>query len=93
MKQFITIEKSNNLQALGFPAWEVYDISDLLAILPKSIHNINGDNYLNIIAARNRWIVIYQDRISCHELRRVSDRELVDALYNMIITLKNDCIL
>lgn len=93
MKQFTTQEQTDKLNELGFGNLSEYSIGNLIEILPKQIKNINGNNNLNIFFTLNRWHIVYQNHHTFYELRRVSDKELVDALYKMVVKLKDDCIL
>lgn len=78
----------------GWPElYQSYDIGELMEMLPKSINNIYGNNNLNIFFARNYWHIVYLNHHTNYELRRVSEQELIDALYKMVVKLKEDCIL
>lgn len=93
MKQYIRQEQTDKLNELEFGNLSEYNIGDLIEILPKQIKNINGNNNLNIFFARNYWHIVYLNHHTNYDLRRVSDKELIDALYKMVVKLKEDCIL
>lgn len=93
MKQYTTQEQTDKLNELGLGNLAEYDIGELIDFLPKTIKNINGNNYLNIFFARNYWHIVYLDHKTNYDLRRTSDSELIDALYMMIVRLKEDCII
>ena len=93
MKQYIRQEQTDKLNELEFGNLSEYNIGDLIEILPKQIKNINGNYNLNIFFARNRWHIVYMNHHNSYELRRASDEELIDALYKMVVKLKEDCIL
>lgn len=93
MRQNTKIEQTHKLNELRIGNLSEYSIADLIEIRPKQIKNINGNNNLNIFFALNRWHIVYMNYHTYYELRGVSDKELVDALYKMIVKLKDDCIL
>lgn len=93
MRQYTTQEQTDRLNKLEFGNLSEYSIGNLIEILPKTIKNINGNNNLNIFFARNYWHIVYMNHHTYYELRRVEDKELIDALYKMVVKLKEDCIL
>ena len=93
MIQYTTQEQTDKLNELEFGNFSEYGIGSHIDILPKQIKNINGNNNLNIFFALNRWHIVYMNHHTSYELRRVSDEELIDALYKMAVKLKDDCIL
>lgn len=93
MRQYTKIEQTHKLNELRIGNLSEYSIGDLIEILPKQIKNINGNNNLNIFFTLNRWHIVYMNHHTYYELRRASDEELIDALYKMIVKLKNVCIL
>ena len=91
MKQYLTKQQTKELIKLGMPLPD--SIGELIEMLPKSINNIDGNNNLNIFFARNYWHIVYLNHYTNYEFRRVSEQELIDALYKMVVKLKEDCIL
>ena len=95
MRKYTTQEQTDKLNELNIHplVFSKYSIGDLIEMLPKIIKNIDGNNYLNIFFARGYWHIIYINHHSNYELKRESDKELADALYKMVVNLKDDSIL
>lgn len=103
MRQFTTPEQTAKLIELGFEKpriaagvtkWDGYEpictgcytIGELIEMLPPTITSIKGrDNFLLIEHFYNEFRVRYGGR---PDLLLITDEELVDALYNTIVKLK-----
>lgn len=90
MKRFTNSEQTAKLIELGFMepigSWEtsdnVYSIGELIEMLPAKIDG----TYCNIDRCGQRsWAISYDPMIYC-----CNCAELVDALYDMIVKLKED---
>ena len=106
MKQFLDEVQTAHLISLGFPKPKSvskltldldmdtipsfnYSIGELLEFLPKQIENENElPKVLEIHTCRNYWIVYYSN------FRKIGyyyhSKELIDAIYNMVVELKKD---
>ena len=90
MKQYTDYEQTHNLVAWGFPVpltldkdgYNAYTIGGLIELM-------EGDNYIEVrrTPTRQSYGVICYHRPSRKTIRGCKYRELVDALYAMIITL------
>ena len=90
MKQYTTPEQTAKLIELGFMepigSWEtsdnVYSIGELIEMLPAKIDG----TYCNIDRCGQRsWAISYDPMIYC-----CNCAELVDALYDMVVKLKEE---
>lgn len=90
MKQYTTSEQTAKLIELGFMepigSWEtsdnVYSIGELIEMLPAKIDG----TYCNIDRCGQRsWAISYDPMIYC-----CNCAELVDALYDMVVKLKEE---
>lgn len=90
MKQYTTSEQTAKLIELGFMepigSWEtsdnVYSIGELIEMLPAKIDG----TYCNIDRCGQRsWVISYDPMIYC-----CNCAELVDALYDMVVKLKEE---
>ena len=107
MKMYTTPEQTTKLIELGFekPKSEVkaeqagecawynltYSIGELIEMLPTAIET--GDGYaLSIYHNRAEWMVSYDDNGVYLPIYSTEKDELIDALYEMIINLKEDAI-
>ncbi|MBO7221232.1 MAG: hypothetical protein J6V21_08665 [Alistipes sp.] len=105
MKQCTTTEQTAKLIKLGFekPKSEVrseggiftsnarkaYSIGELIEMLPKEITNVGLTDSLSIFTDHNKmWTVEYSNVLG--ELLSTYRTELIDALYDMIIKLKEE---
>ena len=104
MKQYTTNEQTTKLIGLGFEKPRVlyfgnktigdyaYTIGELIEMLPKSIshpHNTLLKFYLAISFLQSeQWYVDYETCDSA--LYSVAKSELVDALYEMVVKLKEE---
>lgn len=96
MRQHTTHEQTDKLLELGFPCptthdkdyFKVYTIGGLMEIL-------EGDNFVQVrrTPTRHGYGVICYNRPSKKTIRGVKYKELVDALYAMILILKEEEIL
>ena len=69
-----------------------YSIGELIEMLPKTITNGGFENelhlYINLYINQGDWLVEYSDFMG--ELYATMRKELVDALYEMILRLKEE---
>lgn len=95
MKQYLTPDQTAKLIELGLPspksrehAWDTYaySIGELIEMLPSHIkHGDRGFiSYLSIAPYAQGWKVAYT------HIYIMLDSELIDALYEMIVKLKED---
>lgn len=102
MKQYTTPEQTTKLIEQGFAepksevkaeqagdyAWynPAYSIGELIEILPEIIRTCLGIGRLEIrnVASAGLWQVVYIGGYRCQR------RELIDALYEMLVTLKGE---
>lgn len=101
MKQYLSPEQTAKLIELGFekprvamPKFEWkdgepqfhYTIGELIEMLPEMIRTYLGIGRLEIrnVASAGLWQVVYIGGYRCH------CRELIDALYDMILKLKEE---
>lgn len=106
MRQYTTPEQTAKLIELGFekpkmaapalkwvdgePTFEPqYTIGELIEMLPKHIFPNGLCLDLQILANQNLWVVKYT-AIFYGEFYRFCSEELFDALYNMIVKLKEE---
>lgn len=66
-----------------------YSIGELIEMLPKRITNSKATFLLNIKAIHGGWRVNYQGLRSL-SIRKCESSELVDALYQMTVKLKEE---
>ena len=102
MKQYITPEQTAKLIELGFDTPRnffeslafadksrcAYSIGELIEMLPMSITNVGFVNELHIYINQGDWLVEFSDFMG--ELYSTMRSELVDALYDMVIKLKDE---
>ena len=103
MKQNLDEQQTARLLELGFekptmknipmPEGEVneewYSIGELIKILPKEINNNTLPDTLSIYIDHNKmWVVDYSSVLGA--IHSICCTELIDALYEMIIKLKED---
>ena len=103
MKQYLTPEQTSKLMELGFkkptmknipmPEGEVneegYSIGELIKMLPKEINNDILLDTLSIYIDHNKmWVVDYSNILGA--IYSICHTELIDALYEIIIKLKED---
>lgn len=100
MKQFTTPEQTAKLIELGVEkpkGWITidfddatgdYSIGELLSFLPKEIDYNGFNNTLHIFVNQVGWNVEYSDFLG--ELCSVYRAELIDALYDMVVKLKEE---
>lgn len=103
MKQYLSLEQTAKLIALGFekptmkniplPEGEVneewYSIGELIEMLPKSLKVNDCYFTLTISAEIDNWLVEYVD-IAYGSQAYVRDVELIDALFAEIVMLKQE---
>ena len=69
-----------------------YTIGELIEMLPKTITNGGFENelhlYINLYINQGDWLVEYSDFMG--ELYATMRKELVDALYEMVVKLKEE---
>jgi hypothetical protein len=104
MKQYTTPEQTAKLIELGFMepheedmeisdahgivCFPAYNIGDLVEMLPKKVTDKHGhDAILQMTCFNGEWRVKYA---GAYDLGLMIARELVDALYYMIIQLKEE---
>ena len=104
MKQYTTPEQTAKLIELGFEkpksmngehnGWQfmptpAYSIGELIEMLPTAIEI--GDGYaLSIYHNRAEWMVSYDDNGVYLPIYSTEKDELIDALYDMAIKLKEE---
>ena len=100
MKLVTTPQETARLMKMGCPfpqslqyAWgitrdEAYSIGELIDFLPKKIEGAD----LDIFTGRSQWFVRYENRRMnpCAAVRQWESRELVDALYDAVVKLKEE---
>lgn len=105
MKQYLSPEQTAKLIELGFekPKGEVkaeqagdyawynpaYSIGELLSFLPPIIPQGSG-YYINITHDSVSWVIDYQQHGDTQYKYIVSDVELIDAIFDMAIKLKEE---
>lgn len=106
MKQYLTPKQTAKLIELGFEkpryycadkyfltqvGFEAinYSIGELIEMLPKHIHLDGLCLDLHIYANQHLWVVGYSG-LFCEKCYRFCSRELADALYDMILRLKEE---
>ncbi len=73
----------------GISVAKAYSIGELIEMLPKEITNAGLANILSIYIDHNKmWMVEYSDFLG--ELLSTYRTELIDALYDMIVKLKEE---
>jgi hypothetical protein len=103
MKQYTTPEQTAKLIELGFEKpknivegelysdiYFAYSIGELIEMLPKVI-DCDYDTYNLQIEARSNWKVCYVKNGMIED--SCDSSELIDALYNMIVKLKEEKVL
>lgn len=102
MKQTTTTEQTFTLIKLGFDKPKhfiegptfldsgfAYTIGELIEMLPKYTEIKSQQCYLGIYPTKNKWYVFYEN-IVFKSLTKSSEIELIDALYDMILKLKEE---
>ena len=104
MKQYLSPEQTDKLIELGFEKpktivdkyydydaeayaeVKAYSIGELIEMLPEMIRTCLGIGLLEIrnVASAGLWQVVYIGGYLCQR------RELIDALYEMLVTLKEE---
>ena len=105
MRQYTTPEQTAKLIELGFAEPKSishldfckadhivinsgYSIDELIEMLPKTITNGGFKNELHIYINQGDWLVEYSDFMG--ELYASMRKELIDALYEMCVKLKEE---
>lgn len=96
MKQYLTPEQTAKLIELGLPRPRclhdgvlAYNIGELIEILPKEITNAGLTDSLSIYTDHNKmWTVEYSNVLGA--LLSTYRTELIDALYDMCVKLKEE---
>ena len=105
MKQFTTPEQTAKLIELGFEKpksivghdgyWGydyAYSIGELIEKLPENVAKENEiPSTLNISVMHGEWCVQYADFLGADF--EFCNTELIDALYDMIVKLKEKCVI
>ena len=66
-----------------------YSIGELIEMLPKHIEIKSEWCRLDIYPTKNKWYINYENIVFVSHVK-TSEIELIDALYNMIIMLKEE---
>ena len=95
MKQYTTNEQTAKLIELGFMepigSWEsdnVYSMGELIEMLPRRIGS--GWYRLEIKVYLEQWKVLYMDITNDSPRYSIVEDNLIDAIFNMIIKLKEE---
>lgn len=102
MKQYTTPEQTAKLIELGFePSTRIpfevgndelgrtFSIGELLSFLPPIIPQESG-YYINITHDSVSWVIDYKQHGDTQYKYIVSDVELIDALFDMVVKLKEE---
>ena len=89
-------EKPNSIASVdpiygmgGISVAKAYTIGELIEMLPKHIEIESQWCRLDIYPTKNKWHINY-DNIVFNSLAKAYETELIDALYEMIIKLKEE---
>ena len=104
MKQYLSPEQTAKLIELGFEKpkgladaepssgkWvrPAYSVGELIEMLPKYPEIKSQQCFLNIYPTKNKWYVSYEN-IVFRSLVKIFEIELTDALYAMVLQLKEE---
>lgn len=76
----------------GISVAKAYNIGELIEILPKEINNDTLPDMLNVYIDHNKmWAVNYSNVLG--EVYSICRTELIDALYDMLVKLKDEMVI
>lgn len=81
---FRTIEKKNISERLGKVSTQIFSLTDILELLPRSIKCTSGQWHLDIHVIYKGWGVRYVDFVHNKAIRVETAPELIDALFALL---------
>lgn len=68
-----------------------YCIGELMLMLPKVLHNGGKNYHFMMTHDGTNYNIIYNNIDDAWQLFRVDEPELIDAIFNMLVMLKENC--